>query len=68
MSNSPNDKVNEGRPRNFSRAASDDWTLNDIETLGPKCKTVLVTGGAGFIGSHVADLLMKRGVYFIDNP
>jgi|TARA_B110000090_G_C13079311_1_gene330327 UDP-glucuronate 4-epimerase len=24
-------------------------------------KTVLVTGGAGFIGSHVADYLMSRG-------
>ena len=24
-------------------------------------KTVLVTGGAGFIGSHVADFLMNRG-------
>jgi UDP-glucuronate 4-epimerase len=24
-------------------------------------KTVLVTGGAGFIGSHVADVLMSRG-------
>ncbi|MEA1984856.1 MAG: NAD-dependent epimerase/dehydratase family protein [Euryarchaeota archaeon] len=33
------------------------------------CKTVLVTGGAGFIGSHVVDRLMDRGarVVVFDN-
>lgn len=33
------------------------------------CKNVLITGGAGFIGSHVSDLLIKKGynVIVIDN-
>lgn len=36
--------------------------LSDLLTsLDRSSKTVLVTGGAGFIGSHVADLLMARG-------
>ena len=32
-------------------------------------KTALVTGGAGFIGSHMVDLLISRGyaVRVIDN-
>jgi len=29
--------------------------------LGMKVKRVFVTGGAGFIGSHVADILMRQG-------
>ncbi len=32
---------------------------DDLLTLSPK--VILVTGGAGFIGSHVADRLMGRG-------
>lgn len=46
--------------------------FDSLESLNSPClftnlsmnngsKTVLVTGGAGFIGSHVADLLMERG-------
>jgi len=33
------------------------------------CKNVLITGGAGFIGSHVGDLLIKNGykVIVVDN-
>lgn len=33
------------------------------------CKNVLITGGAGFIGSHVGDLLIERGygVIVVDN-
>ena len=32
-------------------------------------KKVIITGGAGFIGSHIAELLLKKGyrVVIIDN-
>ena len=35
----------------------------------PKYKTALVTGGAGFIGSHVVDALIKRRIktYVVDD-
>ena len=37
--------------------------------MNAKQKTVLVTGGAGFIGSHLAEKLLQRGeeVFVIDN-
>ena len=37
--------------------------------LDVKDKKFLVTGGAGFIGSHIVDALVKRGakVFIIDN-
>src|SRR5215472_15528307 len=47
-----------------------DWYHDEDrgEMSGPH-KTALVTGGAGFIGSHMADLLLERGyrVRVIDN-
>lgn len=36
-------------------------TLDDVTVETEEFRTVLVTGGAGFIGSHVADRLMERG-------
>ncbi|MBY8988921.1 MAG: NAD-dependent epimerase/dehydratase family protein, partial [Candidatus Lokiarchaeota archaeon] len=35
------------------------------EEISFKDKTVLVTGGAGFLGSWVCDVLVKQGAYCI---
>lgn len=36
-----------------------------IESDMPALKTAVVTGGAGFIGSHIAEELVRRGVYTV---
>jgi UDP-glucuronate 4-epimerase len=38
-----------------------DFCTVDFHTRATDPKIILVTGGAGFIGSHVADFLMGRG-------
>ena len=45
---------------NSNSSSSSNSNSNDNETQ----KVVLVTGAAGFIGSHVSDALMSRGNYY----
>jgi FlaA1/EpsC-like NDP-sugar epimerase len=39
-----------------------DFCTVDFKTRTTDPKSILVTGGAGFIGSHVADFLMGPGI------
>lgn len=44
-----------------SSSSSSSWATAEIVEPHTEAKTVLVTGGAGFIGSSVADTLLARG-------
>jgi hypothetical protein len=46
------------------------WENNQVIEPHTGYKKVLVTGGAGFIGSHVAGFLLARGddVVIVDDP
>lgn len=45
------------------------YTVSDATVVEPTKQRVLITGGAGFIGSHVADWLIEHGheVVVVDN-
>lgn len=56
--------------RNFNDTTVDSGsaTSSSWEGIGPKGKSILVTGGGGFIGSHIVDSLVKHNeVRVLDN-